>query len=442
MKERLYTFGFISIIILGIITAAHFYRQSEMGLVFISLISPLLLIFSRKWCWYILQYLIFLNSLEWLKTTINILILRISIKQPYFRASLIMGSVFLFNILCILLIKTESFKKRYKEYNYNPYPSLFAFIFITLLAAIPYKKLDILQPLILERLLPRSGWIEIFFLGIYGAIITEKLLYSTNTSTLRQKIWLLFSIVFFGQLFLGLSGFSVFLMNNSLHLPIPGILIAGPVFRGKISLFMPLLLIFSILIVGPAWCSWLCYSGSFDLIASKKSNLHSEMRLKTTVIFRIVVILVLTGTAMLLRLTKVNSIIASLFGIGYGLIGISIMINLSTKRGIMVHCTSYCPIGLITTTIGKINLFRIKINKSCIKCNRCIKICKYGALSTASLTKGIPDLRCTLCGDCISSCKGSYINYSFLSLSPQMAKQIFITLIVILHTLFLGFGRI
>lgn len=445
MKEKnkkKYYIVFVSVFLLSIITAAHFYRQSEKGLVVVSLISPFLLIFPKKWIWLALQYIIFLNSIEWLKTTFSIITIRITTKEPYLKVVFIMSAILFLNILSLLLITNKNFKKRYHSDSTSYLPSFFGFVFITILAAIPYKKLHSIQPLILERLLPTFGWLEIFFLGIYGAILIEKILLSKYFQFLRKKIWVLFSLVFFVQFLLGLSGFSQFLMSNKLHLPIPGILIAGPIFRGNFSLFMPLLLFSSLILIGPAWCSWLCYFGPLDLIAAGKNKNPTKISIQTTIILRIILMCLLITIPLLLRFVNANIMFATVMGILYGITGIYIMIKLSKNKGVMIHCTSYCPIGLINTIIGKINPFRIKIKTSCIKCNKCINVCKYGALSQQTLYEGAPDLRCTLCGDCVFCCVGEHIQYSFLSLSPQISKKIFITIIIIIHTLFLGFGRI
>ncbi|MCX7726879.1 MAG: 4Fe-4S binding protein [Chitinispirillaceae bacterium] len=443
-KNRSFFIEYLTIFLLAVISAVHFYKQSENGLVFVTLISPFILIINRKkWSWFVLQYIVFINSIEWLKNIIKIVNFKIETQDISIKTVTIL-IVFFMNISCLFLIRSDKFKKRYSIDNESStLYSFLAFLVITLLSAISYKKLNSLQPLILERILPASGWIEIFFLGIYGATVTEKILSSKSSDIIRSKIWLFFSIVFFIQLLLGISGFSIFLMNNKLHLPIPGILISGPIFRGKISFFMPFLLLTSIILVGPAWCSWLCYFGPLDLFFSKKSNNKKlTIPLKATIISRIIILLLLIIVPIVLRILKVKILITYAVGVLYGIIGVLVMIKFSRSRGIMVHCTSYCPIGLITTIIGKINPFRIKIKNSCIKCNKCINICKYDALNKKTLVKGSPDIRCTLCGDCIASCVGNHIEYSIFSLQTKIAKKIFITSIVILHTLFLGFGRV
>jgi heterodisulfide reductase subunit A-like polyferredoxin len=69
-------------------------------------------------------------------------------------------------------------------------------------------------------------------------------------------------------------------------------------------------------------------------------------------------------------------------------------------------------------------------------------VCRYGALSDKDLQKGRPNLSCTLCGDCLEVCKKHYIHLKLPGLESDMARKVFVVMIVSLHTLFLGVARI
>lgn len=62
----------------------------------------------------------------------------------------------------------------------------------------------------------------------------------------RTRARLLFSIVFFGQL-LGILVNPVFLMTGKQHLPVPAIILAGPLYRLE-GLFMPILFLSTLLL--------------------------------------------------------------------------------------------------------------------------------------------------------------------------------------------------
>ncbi|HDJ22855.1 MAG TPA: 4Fe-4S binding protein [Candidatus Aminicenantes bacterium] len=63
----------------------------------------------------------------------------------------------------------------------------------------------------------------------------------------------------------------MFLMTGKLHLPVPALILAGPIYRGTLS-FMLILFLVTIVLVGPAWCSHLCYVGAWDDIACRRKR--------------------------------------------------------------------------------------------------------------------------------------------------------------------------
>ena len=131
-------------------------------------------------------------------------------------------------------------------------------VILTIVQVVPNKPL-----LLLDRFVPSAGWIQVGIAVIYGALLSYKMQDRKERPKWRLRAWLLFSIVFFGQLFLGITVDSVFLMTGKLHLPVPAIILAGPLFRLE-GLFMPILFLSTLLLSGPAWCSQLCYFGAFD----------------------------------------------------------------------------------------------------------------------------------------------------------------------------------
>ena len=147
-------------------------------------------------------------------------------------------------------------------------------------------------------------------------------------------------------------------------------------------------------------------------------------------------------TAVTLNLAGVSAVTAGVIGILAGALGIAVIIVFSRKLGFMAHCNLYCPIGLAAVVLGRISPFRIKINDDCTSCMKCRYKCRYNALDFDDIKKGKPNLNCTLCGDCIPVCDANSINYRFLKLSPEKARILFIVIIVSLHAVFLGVGRI
>jgi polyferredoxin len=291
-----------------------------------------------------------------------------------------------------------------------------------------------------ERLFPGTGWVLVFVLSLYAAWLTEKMLDPQKQARWRGRIWSLFSIVFFAQLLLGLAGLEQFLMTGELHFPIPALILAGPAFRGD-GLFMPILFGATLLLVGPAWCSHLCYIGAWDNACAAKTKKPNALPAWAKWA-RIGIASAVIISALLLRLAGASVLLAGSLALAFGLAGVAVMLLFSRRAGTMVHCTVFCPIGLIANIAGKLSPFRIRIGNSCTKCGSCSKACRYNALSEADIERKRPALTCSLCGDCVGSCKDGQINYRFLWLRPQTARVLFIVLAVSLHASFLGLARI
>ncbi|PKL15595.1 MAG: 4Fe-4S ferredoxin, partial [Spirochaetae bacterium HGW-Spirochaetae-5] len=272
---------------------------------------------------------------------------------------------------------------------------------------------------------------------------TELFLTLKNTSRLRVRIWAGFSVIFFLQFILGISGIDQFLMTGNLHIPVPAVIVGGPVYRGN-GFFMMILFFVTIAAAGPAWCSYFCYFGAWDNVAAGKVKRTEKCGSipPENILIRILILAIIVLTAYLFRLFSVSEIAAAAAAICFGLTGLIIMRMISAKRGVMIHCTSYCPIGLIATLAGKISPFRIGIEKTCSSCMACSRVCRYGALGQNEIRSHKPGLTCTLCGDCVNVCHNNSIHYKFFGLSPETVRAFFTVIVVSIHAVFLGFARI
>ena len=316
---------------------------------------------------------------------------------------------------------------------------LAVFVFVAFLLTMVQLKVD--NPmLLLERFFSGAGWIEIGFIGLYGAVVAWHMQDPGNVQAWRRYTWLAFSIVFFGQLAAGLMGHEKFLMTGKLHLPVPMMILSGPIYRGHGSV-MTILFLSTIILSGPAWCSHLCYFGAIDGLASKgktvKGPLRNKMALKATIM-----LLVVTAT-IALRLMDVPVLTATIIGGGFGIIGIGIILILSLRQGRMVHCTAYCPIGTAVNYSRFINPFRMYIdNSSCTNCMACTRFCKYDALNRQDILGRKPGITCTLCGDCVTSCHAGSIKYKFLKLSPLASRNLWLFITISLHAATMALARI
>ncbi len=305
------------------------------------------------------------------------------------------------------------------------------------------------KPLLLgERLIAGGGWLQIFLAVVYSFLLMTKMLPLENRTKWRNRSWIFFTIVFYGQLILGLFADSLFLMTGKLHLPIPAVIIAGPVYRFS-SWFMPMLFLSSILLSGPAWCSHLCYFGAVDSIAAhkrnspKKKSRFRELMWQRKPLFRIYVFIGVVLIALLLRLLNGSPGIATLFAILFFALGLLIIFTVSRRRGVMAHCTIWCPVGTLVNYLKYISPFRFVVNRgNCTSCMRCIPACNYVAMSRDEKGVLVIGNGCTYCGDCLTACPHDALEYQFTWLRGERAEKLWLVVTIVLHTLFLTLARV
>jgi len=322
----------------------------------------------------------------------------------------------------------------YKQYK------LPVIVFILTFILLAFVQLKVEKPMLLaERFLKGSGWVEILLISCYGAFIVNKMKDPMNVPKWRKISWTTFSLVFFTQLIIGLSGFDKFLMTGKLHLPIPMMILAGPIYRGQLSV-MTILFLSTVILTGPAWCSQLCYFGAFDNLSSggktSKEILRNKGAIKSTVLILVI------AMAIILRWLNISMLISTLIAIAFGVGGILIMIFFSMKRKKMVHCVMYCPIGTLVNIFKHVNPFRMYIDQSCTLCMNCTKFCKYDALNPSDIKNSKPSITCTLCGDCLAGCHHNSIKYKFLKMKPEQARNLYLVLTISLHAACMALARI
>jgi ferredoxin len=379
------------------------------------------------------------GTLLWADQTVSLATWRMSMGQPWLRLVFILGTVCLAHLGTALLLLGSSGRRIFGPLTGPAWVRTAAMLLIGTTLELARQKTSI-SLLLGERFLPDSGPFWIWAFAVYGGLVAGWLL-NPSPATARGRIWSLFSAVFFGQLLLGLAGWGIFLMTGKLHLPVPALILAGPLYRGE-GFFMPILLGVSLLLVGPAWCSHLCYIGAWDdRMARFKNGRPAPLpswapRLRAAL---------LAGTILLplaLRLLGVSWMPALVLAAVFGLLGVALMALWSTRSGTMTHCTVWCPIGLVNNLLGRILPWRVRIDAGCTGCGLCAKACRYNALTKADLERKKTGLSCSLCGDCLSRCPHGHLGYSFPGLSATRSRQLFVTLVASLHAVFLAVARI
>lgn len=311
---------------------------------------------------------------------------------------------------------------------------------LTALLLVPVQVFPKLPLLLAERFCDGAGWVQIMVMSIYAGLLAGRMADPMTARRLRPRIWLLFSLVFFLQLFLGLAGSERLLMTGKLHLPVPALIVAGPIYRGS-DFFMPVLFTVTALLVGTAWCSHLCYIGAWDDLCSRGRKEPAQLPGWWSLVRHGILLLVVV-LAMALHYFAVGWQLALLLAALFGLAGVVVMLAASRRLGLMAHCTAFCPMGLIGNWLGRLSLWRMHIDAGCTACMQCRRVCRYSALERDNILKRQVGWSCTLCGDCVSACHSGQIGYSLPLLGKDRARAVFIVLITSLHAVFLAVARI
>jgi hypothetical protein len=421
-----------------LLSAGHFLRFGNPGLCLAIGALAALSATRRAWVRVAMMAVLAAGLIVWAGAWADFLALRAAFGRPWLRMSMIMAAVAGLNVLSLAWLGHDGGRG-----FFNRQPEQAAIgggIFILTAALLGATREMVRFPiLLLDRFFPEWGWLEIFALAVYAAWVGGRMTDPERSSVVRSRIWGLFSLVFFLQLLLGLTGVRELLMTGALHLPVPAVIIGGPIYRGG-GYFMPILFAVTLLLVGPAWCSHLCYIGAWDDVLSRSRKragaLPTWARHGRWLTLPAVVL-----TALLLRLLGVSAGTAAALGGAFGVVGVGVMATASRRLGVMAHCTAYCPLGAVSNLLGKISPFRLRLRADCSRCGACARVCRYGALAESDIAAGRPGFSCTLCGDCLGSCRQFSIAYRFPGLSAAAARRAFLILVVSLHAVFLGVAR-
>jgi len=430
--------SYIPIVLSSLLMAAHHSRGMEPGLVGLWLCVPFLLLLRRAWVDRALQILMLAGAFEWVLTMVSLTEARVAAGEDATRLILILSGVALFTAISGFGVSTARRKKSLPK-NDPVLPGLLAFL---LGAAMMVPVQLTMEPagLLAERFMVSAGWWEALALCIYAGWLSDKLQDRKLIRKIRPRIWLVFSIIFFTQLILGVMGLERMLMTGALHLPVPALRAAGPLFRGS-GFFMAILFSCSVLLAGPAWCSWLCYIGAWDnFAATSRKRPQSLPAWRPTM--RVSVLVLVLAVAFLLGRLGVSSLTAAWLAAGFGLVGVGIMVSWSRRTGQMTHCTAYCPMGWFATRMGRVSPWRLRISPTCTDCGACTPACRFDALYPEDVLNREPGESCTLCGDCLTNCPTESIELHFPGMSPSMARILFFALVTAMHAAWIGVARL
>lgn len=210
----------------------------------------------------------------------------------------------------------------------------------------------------------------------------------------------------------------------------PTKLVGGP-FGG----FYPILLmwILSVLVLGRAWCSWGCFFGGLDESSSKllrrpilpTRKMNPRLRYLPFAVLIIVVAWAFSAMSpvycswlcplkLVTEYPAIDSPLRYLQAVVFISLGVLLLLLLPLLTKKRIQCGLFCPLGALQSLLGRLNPYRIFIDKNkCTKCGRCIEICPTFSITKESLTAGKVTSTCSLCGKCEEACPRSAFAFAF-----------------------------
>ena len=101
-------------IVAALFTAAHFFRAGSYAMVALSLATPLLFFYKKRWSLVLLQLAAYGATLNWLIAALLLVQMRQQIGRPWTAAVIILGAVALLTLMAGLLMNSRVMRERYK----------------------------------------------------------------------------------------------------------------------------------------------------------------------------------------------------------------------------------------------------------------------------------------------------------------------------------------
>jgi hypothetical protein len=94
--------------------AAHFYRGGHFVFVAVALVAALCVVVRRPWAARVIQAMLVLGALEWVRTGVELAQMRASRGEPFLRLAVILGAAALFTALAALVPQTRTLRAHFR----------------------------------------------------------------------------------------------------------------------------------------------------------------------------------------------------------------------------------------------------------------------------------------------------------------------------------------
>ncbi len=110
----------IPVVISFMLLAAHFMRGDQTVVVAITLLLPCILFLGKSWAARIVQIVLVIGAVEWIRTLVELQAFRVEHGLPWLRLAIIIGTVALFTGCSALVFFHKSLRRKYRlgsDYN-------------------------------------------------------------------------------------------------------------------------------------------------------------------------------------------------------------------------------------------------------------------------------------------------------------------------------------
>ena len=103
----------LPVILSGLVLSAHFLRGGSFLVVLVCLAALFFLLVRERWVARLMQVLLLLGALEWVRTMLALVAERRSLSEPWTRMAVILSGVALFTAASALVFQVAHLKARY-----------------------------------------------------------------------------------------------------------------------------------------------------------------------------------------------------------------------------------------------------------------------------------------------------------------------------------------
>ena len=103
----------LPVILSFMLLGAHFYRSGLTALTAACIALPFLLLLPKPWVARLMQIVLVIGALEWLRALYFFAAMRVAFGEPWTRLALILGAVAMFTALSAMVFQSKGLRQRY-----------------------------------------------------------------------------------------------------------------------------------------------------------------------------------------------------------------------------------------------------------------------------------------------------------------------------------------